>query len=140
MSFIGTAQVGEFVDSGDADRLKVLAAALHILVGVEIGDVGDAHDDAVGHAVVAQEPLQVVERALVVLPRVATVDVGVQVLDVDVVFMDVGHQALEVMTFDIEGSLDGEVPLGRRHAAEGVNELAADGRFPTAEGDTPARG
>ena len=140
MSFIGTAQVGEFVDSGDADRLKVLAAALHILVGVEIGDVGDAHDDAVGHAVVAQEPLQVVKRALVVLPRVATVDVGVQVLDVDVVFMDVGQQALEVMTLDIEGSLDGEVPLGRRHTAKGINELAADSRFPAAEGDTPARG
>lgn len=139
-SIINATLVGELVDAGDADGLKIPATALYIFIGIIIGDVRHANDDAVGHAVMAQEPLQVIERALVVLPCVTTVDVRVDVLDVDVVFMDVRQQALDVMALDIKGGLDGEVPLGRCDAAKGVDELAADGRFSTAKGDTPTRG
>ena len=97
------ALVGEFVDAGDADRLKVLAAALDVLVGIVVGDVGHAHDDAVSHAVMAHEPLQVVKYALVVLAGVMPEDVVVYVLDIDKVFMDVGQQAFQVSTVHIEG-------------------------------------
>ena len=140
LSIINATLVGELVDAGDAHVRETITAALHILIGVEVWDVWDTHDDAVGHAVVAQKPLQVVEDPLIVLARVATVDVGVQVLDVDVVFMDVRQQALDVMALDIKGGLDGEVPLCRCDAAKGVDELAADDRFSTAKGDTPTRG
>lgn len=101
--------------------------------------MGKAHDDALCHAVMLQKPTQVVERALVVLARVAPVDVGVDVLDVDVIFVDVGQEALQVQAVHVEGGLDGEMPLLWRYAAEGVNELAADSRFPAAECDATAR-
>ena len=97
------ALVGEFVDAGDADRLKVLAAALDVLVGIVVWDVGHAHDDAVSHAVMAQEPLQVVEHALACLTGVTLVDFGAHVLDIDKVFMNVGQQAFQVPTLHIEG-------------------------------------
>lgn len=139
-SIINATLVGELVDAGDAQVRETITAALHILIGVEVWDVWDTHDDAVGHAVVAQEPLQVVEDPLVVLARVATVDVGVQVLDVDVIFMDVRQETLQMAAVNTQSSLQGDVPLGWRDAAKGVNELAADSRLAAAEGDSAACG
>ena len=91
------------------------AGVLHILIGVEIGDVRHTHDDAVGHAVVAQEPLQVIEHTPVVLARVALVDIGVDILDVDDVFMNEWQEALKVLTVNIESPaqrVDLNIPKG----------------------------
>ena len=134
------ALVGEFIDAGDADRLKVPAAALDVLVGVVVGDVRHTHDDAVGHAVVTQEPLQVVEHALVVLAGVTPVDIGVNVLDVNEVLVHEGQQSLQVPAVYIQGSFHRKMPLSRCDMTKRLNELAADGRFSTTKGDSAARG
>ena len=134
------ALIGKLINTGDADRLKVLAAAPDVFIGVVVRDMGHAHDDTLGHAIVAQEPLQVVEHALVILTGVTLVDVGVNVLDVNEVFVDKGQQSLQVPAVHIQGCFHREMPLRWRHAAESLDELAADGRFTAAKGDTPARG
>ena len=134
------ALIGKLINTGDADRLKVLAAAPDVFIGVVVRDMGHAHDDTLGHAIVAQEPLQVVEHTLVILTCVTPVDVGVNVLDVNEVFVDKRQQSLQVPTLHIQGCFHRKMPLGRSQAAEGLDELAADGRFTAAKGDTPARG
>ena len=93
-----------------------------VLIGVEIGDVRHTHDHPLSHAVVRQQPLQVIEHTLVVLARVSPVDLGVDILDIDDVFMNVGQEALEVLTVNVEGSLYREVPLGRRAAAKRLRQ------------------
>lgn len=116
------------------------AAEQYIFIGIEIGDVRQAYHDTVCHAVVVQEPLQVIEHTLVVLARVSPVDIGVDVLDVDDVFMNEWQEALEVLTVNVEGCLYREVPLGWCDAAKRLDKLAADSRLAAAEGDSAACG
>ena len=110
-----------------------------VLIGVVVGDMGHAHDDVVSHAVMLQQPLQIVEHATVVLPSVPSVNLGVSILDVDMVFMDIGQEALQVVTLHIECGFHSDVPFWGSDAAKVLDELAADGRLAAAEGDSSAR-
>ena len=102
--------------------------------------MGKAHDDALCHAVVGEQPPQVIYGTAVVAPCVCLVDVGVGVLDVDDPLTYDGQQALHMALLHVEGCLYGDVPLLGHRLGKLLYEHAAQTWLAAAEGDTAASG
>lgn len=132
--------VGKLVDAADAQSIEVFTRAVHVSISIVVGDVRHAYDNTFGHAIVVQEPLQIIEHALIVVACVAAVNTGVHILDVDDVLMHMRQETFKMMAIHVEGGFHRDVPLGRCHAAKGVDKIAADGWLTATKGDATASG
>ena len=117
-----------------AHRFKTFFAALHVLIGVEVGNVGHAHDDSIGVAVL-QEPLQIAYRQSIVLSRVDFVNLRIHILDVNDIAVQNRVEGLQIFERHIEAGFSHNLPLVSAKFPKLLNEFDLQHRFAAAERD-----
>ena len=108
---------------------------LPVLLGVEVGDEGEADDDLVLVLGVGGEPSEVGDDLLVVLAGVGSVDGGIHVLDVDDEGVDEGGDFLQMRTGNVEARLHRKAPSLRTLLAKLLDERASQERLASAKAD-----
>ena len=102
---------------------------LSVLLGVEVGDEGEAEEDALLVLGVGEEPTEVVDDLLVFLARVGSVDGGIHILDVDDEGVDERGDFLQVMARNVEARLHRKLPSLRTLLAKLLDERASQERL-----------
>ena len=132
--------VVEFIEVAHTHFLQLGAAGLHVGVDVVVGNVWQTDKQAVGHALMGEQPTEVVDDKSVVLSGIALIDVGIEILDVHYPLVHQGKEPLQMRTIHVETGFNADVPSLVDERGEFFDEGAAQARLTATEGHTAASG